>query len=431
MKILVIGGYGREHAITLALSRNPLTELYCIMSKHNPGISKLCNEVLIHSETDVDAVISFAKTHNIEYAIIGSEVPLAYGISDALVEVGIKCVGPSKSAARIETDKGFCRYIMEKYGIEGNPNYKIVSTPEEGIAYIRSYNGDLAIKPTGLTGGKGVKVMGEQITQSDAIEYVLSLKNQKILLEERLFGEEFTLMCFVDGKTLVAMPLIQDHKRAYNGDKGPNTGGMGAYTLSDHKLPFVTDKDYSIAMNIMQKTVSALDQEGCPYKGILYGQFMNTSNGPKLIEFNARFGDPEAMNVLTILESDFTTIIEHIVSGTLSSSDVSFKNMATVCKYIVPKDYPDNPHPNDTVFVGPHDNTTMYYANTIEIDENTYQTQKSRMIAFVGVGNTLSEAEHVVELACKNVNGNIRYRSDIGTESLLNKRIEHMRELRK
>ena len=399
------------------------------MGKKNPGIAKLCREVLIHPETDADAVLAFAKEHNIDYAVVGPEAPLAAGVSDALVAAGIGCVGPSKAAARIETDKGFCRSLMQKYGIDGCPAYKLCKNPEEAAEYIRSYPGDLAVKPTGLTGGKGVKVMGEQVDRDGAVAYAMTLRDQTIILEERLLGEEFTLMAFVDGKTLVPMPLVQDHKRAFDGDVGPNTGGMGSYTLADHTFPFVTEADYNAAFAIMQETVAALAKEGCPYKGVLYGQFMNTADGPKVIEFNARFGDPEAMNVLTLLDSDFVTIAEHIVAGTLTPDDVSFKKQATVCKYIVPKDYPEHPHAGDPITLGSHENTILYYANVVE-ENGVLQTQTSRTMAFVGVGADLAEAEIAAETACRNVSGNVRHRADIGTEALFAKRIAHMKELR-
>ncbi|HJK84537.1 MAG TPA: phosphoribosylamine--glycine ligase, partial [Methanocorpusculum sp.] len=402
---------------------------YCVMGKKNPGIAKLCREVLIHPETDADAVLAFAKEHDIDYAVVGPEAPLAAGVSDALVAAGIGCVGPSKAAARIETDKGFCRSLMQKYGIDGCPAYKLCKNPEEAAEYIRSYPGDLAVKPTGLTGGKGVKVMGEQVDRDGAVAYAMTLRDQTIILEERLLGEEFTLMAFVDGKTLVPMPLVQDHKRAFDGDVGPNTGGMGSYTLADHTFPFVTEADYNAAFAIMQETVAALAKEGCPYKGVLYGQFMNTADGPKVIEFNARFGDPEAMNVLTLLDSDFVTIAEHIVAGTLTPDDVSFKKQATVCKYIVPKDYPEHPHAGDPITLGSHENTILYYANVVE-ENGVLQTQTSRTMAFVGVGTDLAEAEIAAETACRNVSGNVRHRADIGTEALFAKRIAHMKELR-
>ncbi|MDD2248841.1 MAG: phosphoribosylamine--glycine ligase [Methanocorpusculum sp.] len=429
MKILVAGGGGREHAICLALTKNANVELYSVMGKKNPGIAKIARETLIHAETDVPAVRAFAKEHNIQYAFIGPEAPLEAGLADALTKEGIGCVGPVKAAARIETDKGFCRELMNKHGIDGCPAYKLCKTPEEAAAFIRQYPGDLAVKPTGLTGGKGVKVMGEQVDREGAVEYAMTLKDQVIILEERLLGEEFTLMAFTDGKTLVPMPLVQDHKRAFEGDVGPNTGGMGSYSLEDHTFPFVTETDYARALSIMQATVNALAKEGSPYKGILYGQFMNTKTGPKVIEFNARFGDPEAMNVLTILNSDLFTIAEHIISGTLSAQDVSFEKKATVCKYLVPTGYPDKPHAGDVITPGPAENTILYYAN-VELENGVLKTLTSRTMAYVGVGAGLAEAEKYAEAACRNVTGNVRYRSDIGTETLFAKRIAHMKELR-
>ena len=425
MKILVAGGGGREHAICLALTKNANVELYSVMGKKNPGIAKIARETLIHAETDVPAVRAFAKEHNIQYAFIGPEAPLEAGLADALTKEGIGCVGPVKAAARIETDKGFCRELMNKHGIDGCPAYKLCKTPEEAAAFIRQYPGDLAVKPTGLTGGKGVKVMGEQVDREGAVEYAMTLKDQVIILEERLLGEEFTLMAFTDGKTLVPMPLVQDHKRAFEGDVGPNTGGMGSYSLEDHTFPFVTETDYARALSIMQATVNALAKEGSPYKGILYGQFMNTKTGPKVIEFNARFGDPEAMNVLTILNSDLFTIAEHIISGTLSAEDVSFEKKATVCKYLVPTGYPDKPHAGDVITPGPAENTILYYAN-VELENGVLKTLTSRTMAYVGVGAGLAEAEKYAEAACRNVTGNVRYRSDIGTETLFAKRIAHM-----
>lgn len=429
MKILVVGGGGREHAIASALHKNKDAEIYTVMANKNPGIAEISKEIFIHPETDCGAVLDFAEKHSIKYAVIGPEAPLQAGLTDVLTAHGIGCVGPTKAAARIETDKGFCRELMKKYNIDGCPDYKICSTPESAAKFIREYQGDLAVKPTGLTGGKGVKVMGDQVTKAEAEEYALSLKNQMIILEERLIGEEFTLMAFCDGKTLAAMPLVQDHKRAFENDVGPNTGGMGSYSTASHTFPFVTDKDYSKAIKIMNDTINALSEEGCPYKGILYGQFMNTRDGPKVIEFNARFGDPEAMNVLTLLDSDFVKIAEDIINGTLKSDEVKFKNKASVCKYIVPAGYPEKPAAGETLTLGKCSNTVLYYANVRE-ENGVLKTAKSRTLAFVGVGDSLKEAESYAEEACRNVSGNVRYRKDVGTEALFEKRIAHMKEIR-
>ena len=429
MKVLVVGSGGREHAIVSALSKS--AEVYAVLSKKNPGITALVKQYLIHDETDAAAVVAFAKECGVAYAVIGPEAPLQAGVSDALWNAGIPVVGPKQAAARIETDKGFCRDLMKKYQIPGSPAYKICKTPEDAVAYITAYPGDLAIKPTGLTGGKGVKVMGEQVDRAGACAYAATLKNQDIILEERLLGEEFTLMAFVDGKTLVPMPLVQDHKRAFEGDQGPNTGGMGSYSLENHGFPFVSEKDVAEAFSIMQKTVAALAAEGCVYQGILYGQFMDTRDGPKVIEYNARFGDPEAMNVLTLLTADFAVICDHICSGTLSPADVTFAPKASVCKYMVPEGYPEAPVSGQPFSYEEIPGVTVYYANAVRDDDGVLKTLTSRTIAFVGVGKDLDEAEKLAEAACRTVKGRVRYRKDIGTAALFAKRIAHMAELKK
>lgn len=427
MKILVIGGGGREHAIVSAITS---AEVYALLSKKNPGILKHAKKYLIHDETDAESAVAFARECNVDYVIIGPEAPLQAGVADALWNAGFPVVGPKQAAARIETDKGFCRELMKKYQIPGSPHYKICKTPEEAVSYISSYAGELAIKPTGLTGGKGVKVMGEQVDREGACAYARTLKNQDIILEERLLGEEFTLMAFVDGKTLVPMPLVQDHKRAFEGDVGPNTGGMGSYSLETHTFPFVSKSEVDAAFTIMKKTVSALAAEGCEYKGILYGQFMNTRDGPKVIEYNARFGDPESMNVLTLLTSDFAEIVKHICEGTLSPTDVTFASKASVCKYIVPQGYPENPKSGEPFSFDTVPHVSVYYANTV-CEKGVLTTLTSRTIAFVGVGDSLEEAEKWAEMACQTVKGNVRYRKDIGTSDLFAKRIAHMKGLRK
>lgn len=428
MKILVVGGGGREHAIATALSRNNNCELYAVMGKKNPGIAQLCKEYLINSETEINAIAEYAYGKGIEYAVIGPEAPLEAGIVDLLEEKGTACVGPSRMAARLETDKAFCRNMMEKHGVAGCPLYRVFHDAEDAALFIQDYEGDLAVKPIGLTGGKGVKIMGEHFDAEGAIEYIKEIGGD-VVLEERLIGEEFTLMAFVDGTHIVPMPLVQDHKRAFAGDVGPNTGGMGSYTMPDHLMPFVTDDDYDKALAIMNDVIVSLRSEGVIYRGMLYGQFMNTSEGPKVIEFNARFGDPEAMNLLTLLSSDFCEIVRKIGEGTLSQSDVTFENKATVCKYLVPEGYPDSPNKGDIITIKDTGDAFTYYANVSEEDGKLY-TQTSRTLAFVGMADTLKEAEEIAENAAASVEGKIRYRKDIGTEEVLDKRIAHMKKIR-
>jgi phosphoribosylamine--glycine ligase len=428
MKILLVGGGGREHAIASALCRNSEVELFSVMARKNPGIWMLSKRVLIEKETNVRRVSEFASIVGAQCAVIGPEAPLEAGIADALEDRQIACVGPTRAAARLETDKGFCRMMMERHGIAGCPKYRILRNKEDAVSFIRDYEGDLAIKPTGLTGGKGVRIMGEHVDRNGAIDYVKQIEGQ-VVVEERLIGEEFTLQAFVDGSHLVPMPLVQDHKRAFEGDQGPNTGGMGSYSMPDHTLPFVTRTDKEKAFRIMKDVVNVMADIGQPYRGILYGQFMNTAKGPMVIEFNARFGDPEAMNVLSILESDMGDVLQRITDGNLSRASVRFSKEATVCKYLVPEGYPETPRTGRPLTFGDYGDALLYYAN-VDIQNGQLLTQSSRTLAFVGKGSTLEEAERIAEQAASSVSGDIRYRRDIGTQTLLQRRIDHMKEIR-
>ena len=428
MKVLLVGGGGREHAIAEALCRNEDVELFSVMAQNNPGRWMLAKRVLIEKETNIKRVAAFASAAGVQCAVIGPEAPLEAGIADALEELEIACVGPRREAARLETNKGFCRAIMERHGIAGCPKYRVFHDLDAAASFIESSDQDLAVKPVGLTGGKGVRIVGEHVDKKGAVEYVRQLAGQ-VVVEERLIGEEFTLQAFVDGSHLVPMPLVQDHKRAFEGDQGPNTGGMGSYSMPDHGLPFVTAGDREKALRIMKDVVKVMADIGQPYRGILYGQFMNTAKGPMVIEFNARFGDPEAMNVLSILESDLQEILQKITDGTLSRASVRFAKEATVCKYLVPEGYPETPRTGRPLFFGDYGRALLYYAN-VDIQNGQLLTQSSRTLAFVGKADNLEEAEEIAERAAASVSGDIRYRRDIGTQTLLQRRIEHMKEIR-
>jgi phosphoribosylamine--glycine ligase len=270
--------------------------------------------------------------------------------------------------------------------------------------------------------------MGEHLDREGAVAYVKKLKGE-VVVEERLIGEEYTLQAFSDGTRLVPLPLVQDHKRAYEGDTGPNTGGMGSYSLPDHSLPFVTEREYEKALAIMHDVIAARRREGHPFKGVLYGQFMNTATGPRVVEFNARFGDPEAMNVLSLLSTDFAEILCHIGEGMLMHRHVQCEHRATVCKYVVPVGYPDAPRAGERIEIGDRNGALVYCANLEERDGSLY-TLTSRTLAFVGVGDSLEEAEHIAEAAAGNVRGKVFHRTDIGTPALLARRIAHMEEVR-
>ncbi|MDD1659990.1 MAG: phosphoribosylamine--glycine ligase [Methanomicrobiales archaeon] len=427
LKVLVVGGGGREHAIAAALARNGDVRVYCVSARRNPGIARLASGIEIRKETDVAGVAAYATSQGIDRAIIGPEAPLDAGVVDALEGAGIPTAGPRWAAARLETDKAFCRDLMQSHGIRGCPLYRVFQNPADAVPFIRDHDGDLAVKPAGLTGGKGVRIMGEQLDREGAIAYVRTLSGP-VVLEERLIGEEFTLQAFVDGTRLVYMPLVQDHKRAYEGDTGPNTGGMGSYSLADHTLPFVSAEDTAEARSIMAEAVAAIRRQGTPFHGILYGQFMNTGKGPRVIEFNARFGDPEAMNVLPILSSDFPEILCRITEGSLPSR-VEWEPLATVCKYLVPEGYPDAPVSHQPLALGETGEALVYYG-TVEEAEGGLATLSSRTLAVVGKGPDLATAEAIAEQAASGVQGRVRYRRDIGTAALLSRRVAHMEALR-
>jgi phosphoribosylamine--glycine ligase len=410
------------------------------MKNRNPGIARLAKDVLLVKETDVQKVVQFARGRGIGLAVIGPEAPLEAGLSDTLREEGIGVVGPSKKAARMETDKGFARSLLERNRVPGNLRFGVFSDHASAAKYAKEAEFDLAVKPVGLTGGKGVKVEGEQLKdKKETLAYIKEIFDRSIggvgvVLEEKIVGEEFTLQAFVDGARVIPMPLVQDHKRAFEGDQGPNTGGMGSYSLQDHLLPFVTEDDAASAMQSMQRTVEALRQEDCLYQGVLYGQFMLTSEGPRIIEFNARFGDPEAMNVLPILDSDFVEICQGIASGNLSASKVRFARLATVCKYVVPAGYGLEPKANLPIEVDEKavakEGARLFYAAVNE-ENGRIMTSSSRAVGVVGIAPDLERAEASCERALKHVKGEAIYvRHDIGRKEIIARKVERMRALR-
>ncbi|MDO5861854.1 MAG: phosphoribosylamine--glycine ligase [Thermoplasmata archaeon] len=438
MKVLAVGGGGREHAAVEALHRSG-SELYCVMKNANPGIIRRSAKHLLCDEKDVDRVVAFAVENGVELAFIGPEAPLEAGIVDALEKAGIKCASPTKAAARIETSKSFMRKLVQDHGIDGNLSFASFDNAGDAEAYLRTIDHEIVVKPVGLTGGKGVKVQGEHLHSfDDTMEYIREIFDGNIggagvILEERAVGEEFTQMCFVDGRHIVPMPLVQDHKRAYEGDVGPNTGGMGSYTDSDHLLPFVTEEDRKAALAIVQAIVDALADEGCPYRGVMYGQFMLTVNGPKIIEINARFGDPEAMNVLTVLESSFEDVCLAMAEGTLGA-DVKFSSEATVCKYVVPKGYGVKSESGHEISVDEEAiskcGAVAYYAN-VDMKDGKLVTGTSRSVGVVGKGATIEEAEANCERALEHVKCDAVFvRHDIGTRELVQRRVDHMKALR-
>ena len=434
-KILVIGSGAREHAIVRALDRSPQEkEIYCLASNMNPGIAELCDEILIGNFNNPDFVVSYAKETGTTLAIIGPENPLANGVADALWEAGVKVVGPKKDLARLETSKAFTRDLLNEYDIPGGPKYQTFNSMGGVAEFLNELGENYVVKYDGLAGGKGVKVSGEHLhSHGEALAYCKELvdKNGEFVIEGKFIGEEFSLMSFCDGDTLKHMPAVQDHKRAYEGDTGPNTGGMGTYSDANHSLPFISDDEISQAHEINIKTAKAVnDKFGEGYKGILYGGFMATTNGVKLIEYNARFGDPEAMNVLSLLESDFIEICNGIAGGTLDKIDVQFSKKATVCKYAVPEGYPNNPVKGEPIDISGISNPDGLFYASVDFKGTNLVESGSRTIAVVGIADTISEAEKIAEKEVSSIAGPLFHRTDIGTDDVIQKRIDHMKSLR-
>lgn len=438
MRVLAVGGGAREHAIVHALARSG-AEVFVCMKNSNPGIARLAKDVALVDETDVPKVVKFAKTKGVELAIVGPEAPLEAGLADGLEAAGVPTASPTKAAARIETSKSFMRNLMKKHGVRGSVRFAKADTVRDALGALDELGTEIVVKPVGLTGGKGVKVFGEHLmTREDIVAYADEIISKgiggaSIVIEEKLVGEEFTVQAFCDGTRVVPMPAVQDHKRAYEGDQGPNTGGMGSYSQKDGLLPFLTRQDYADAISIMTDTVRALKEERSDYRGPLYGQFMLTKNGPKVIEFNARFGDPEAMNVLSLLESDFVGICEGIAAGDLSKRDVRFASKASVCKYVVPQGYGSKPLSGEEIRVDEKAirdaGAILYYANVNEKDGRIYTTT-SRSVGIVGVAESLEEAERIAEDGVRHVSGKVFVRHDIGRKDVLDRKVARMNRIR-
>ena len=434
-KILDIGSGAREHAIVRALDRSPYEkEIYCLASNMNPGIAELCDEILIGNFNDHDFVVNYSKETGATLAIIGPENPLENGVADALWGVNVKVVGPKKDLAKLETSKAFTRDLLREYNIPGGPQYQTFNSLAGVTEFLNVLGKNYVVKYDGLAGGKGVKVSGEHLHSHDeALAYCQELtdKGSEFVIEEKFIGEEFSLMSFCDGNTLKHMPAVQDHKRAYEGDTGPNTGGMGTYSDANHSLPFLTENDIVEAHQINTQTAKAVkDKFGEGYQGILYGGFMATASGVKLIEYNARFGDPEAMNVLSLLDSDFIEICNGITDGTLDNLDVRFQNKATVCKYAVPEGYPNSPVKNEQINVSKIENPDGLFYASVDIQNGKLVEAGSRTVAVVGVADSISNAENIAEKEVSAIDGPLFHRSDIGTDMVIQKRINHMKSIR-
>ncbi|MCL4317271.1 MAG: phosphoribosylamine--glycine ligase [Candidatus Thermoplasmatota archaeon] len=421
MRILVVGGGCREHIISERL-RSEGNSIVSVMRNRNPGIARISSALALREENEVAGTVDFAVENGADFAVIGPEGPLAAGLPDALQKRGIKCFGPTLGAAEIETSKAFARRLMEKYGIPGNPGYAVFEHYADAAGFIDNCAYDVVVKPSGLTGGKGVRIVGEQLgDNADAKIYVKELlggKGASVVIEERLIGEEFSLQAVTDGRKMVAFPLAQDHKRAFEGDRGPNTGGMGSYTAGNMLLPFVSEADRENAMYITQRVLSALSSEDRMFRGLIYGNFMVTAEGVRLLEFNARFADPEAMNVLSVTEGNLTETLASAAEGNVKNM-LNFENVSTVCRYFVPSGYGDKPVSGSEIRIeeeGVRSSGVMLYFGSVNAEGGRLLTTASRSFALLAKGDEPWEAAGKIENASRFVSGPVYSRRDIGTK---------------
>ncbi len=416
MKVLVIGSGGRCHAIVDALAKSPEVEkIYC--APGNAGIAAEAQCVAI-ADTDAEALADFAERNEIGLTVVGPEAALDRGVADCFKRKNLRIFGPTKAAARIESSKDFAKRLMTEHGVP-TAAYRTFTDYAAAVEYVRSHSLPTVLKYDGLAAGKGVVIAQTFDEAEQALRDMLvddRFGHGRVVVEEFLQGEEFSLMCFVSGRNLCPMPVAQDHKRAYDNDEGPNTGGMGAYT----GLPFIDRSDIDYAMeHIMRPVAEALDEEGTPFCGVLYGGLIKTADGIKVIEFNARFGYPETEVVLPLLESDLCRLMCDVADG--KAVEARWSDMATIGVVLASKGYPGSYEKGCAIDLPSDLDATVYHMGT-KLDAGRLVTAGGRVMIVVCAAATLAEARDKVRRQVERIGcDNLFHRNDIADKAFKNR----------
>ena len=420
MKVMVVGGGGREHAIIKKLKENKnITEIFALPGNGGIAADATCVDI---GAKDIDKQVEFAVNNKIDYAVVAPDDPLVLGAVDALTDAGIPCFGPDKKAAIIEGSKVFSKNLMKKYNIP-TAEYEVFSDMESAVKYLETAPIPTVIKADGLALGKGVIIAETREAAIDAVKSMMEDKifgesGSNIVIEEFLTGPEVSVLSFTDGKTVVPMVSSMDHKRALDDDKGLNTGGMGTVAPN----PYYTEDIAKTCMEtIFKPTINAMNSEGRSFKGCLYFGLMLTPKGPKVIEYNCRFGDPETQVVLPLLESDLLTVMQAVTNGTLENCEVKFKNEHAACVVMASSGYPQKYESGFEIKIDNSVADSVYVAGA-KLDNNVLKTAGGRVLGVTATSDTL---ENALSAAYKKVEkvkfDNAFYRKDIGKKALMAK----------
>ena len=421
MKVLVIGGGGREHAVCKKLSESKdVTQILC--APGYAGIAQVARCIPEVKATDIEGIVALAKNEKVDFVCVTPDDPLALGCVDRLEEEGIPAFGPTAYAAQMEASKIFSKNLMRKYGIP-TAKCEIFTEMDKALAYLDTQEAPIVVKADGLALGKGVVVAATIEEAKNAVIEMMEggkfgRSGARVLIEECMVGREVTVLCFCDGKTIRPMPASQDHKRVFDGDKGPNTGGMGAFApspLYTEEIAERTEKE------ILIPTLNAMNSEGFTFKGVLYVGLMLTKDGPKVVEYNARFGDPETQVVLPLLESDLFAIMRAVREGRLAEMDIRWKKESAACIVLASGGYPEK-YESGKLISGLEDaetaGATVYHAGTKKTDAG-YVTAGGRVLGVTALGNTLADAVHSAYAAAEKIHfEGAHMRRDIGSRDM-------------